>query len=540
MIAAGFLLQGLPLHAQLNLGETSTTGSATLSSGFNATYGNMTGASHEWDVGGAATFTGSFHNPNFLSYTVAPYLNQSRANSDFQSISNASGVNLNATIFGGSKFPGSISYAKAFNSDGNYAVPGLANYVTHGDSGTLGINWAENLENKPSFSAGYQMGNSKYPCTGRDDDGSNRFRSLNLHSGYVWDGFNMGAFYTYGNSHSKVPEVVSEGFQDTSANTNLAGANVSHSLPWNGTAGASYSRSDFDTELSGYKSTGTIDTVNASAAVHPIDRLTFSMTANYSDNLSGQLFEAVLGAGGVVPGLNTNESSNSLDLMGVATYSPAPNVQTSAFVERRTQEFLGETYGVTSYGGDAVYTHKLLNGTINGSGSISANHANQNGEDTIGFSATESYSNVLRGWHLNESFSYAQNMQTLLVNYTNSFYNYSANVRRNFGKFNFSAGAGGSRSALAQVSGTESSSQSYNASFGYGAALTATGSYSKASGQAIATGAGLVGVPIPTPVVPSSLLYLFGGNSYSGSLSSSPHQASDAGGRTTPNRRTTP
>ena len=34
-----------------------------------------------------------FYSPNFLSYNISPYLNQSRANSNFQSISNASGVN---------------------------------------------------------------------------------------------------------------------------------------------------------------------------------------------------------------------------------------------------------------------------------------------------------------------------------------------------------------------------------------------------------------------------------------------------------------
>jgi len=522
MIAAGFLLQGLPLHAQLQLGETSTTGSATLSSGYNATYGNMTTSTHGWTVGGAGTFSGSFHSPNFLSYTIAPYLNQSRANSDYQSISNASGVNFSANIFGGSKFPGSINYAKAYNSEGNYAIPGLANYVTHGDSSTFGINWSENLEGKPSFSAGYQTGSSKYSVYGSNDNGSNAFRSVNLHSGYRWEGFNMGAFYTYGNSHSQAPEVVAGGFQRSTANTNLAGANVSHVLPWKGNAGASFTRSSFDTEFLGYSSNGTIDTVNASAAVHPVNRLAISATANYSDNLAGQLFAAVLGAGGVVPGLNSNESSDSLDLMSVVTYSPLPNLQTSGFVERRSQTFLGESYGLTSYGGDSVYTHRLLNGTINGSGSVTANHADQNGQDSIGFSATENYSNVLDGWHLNESFSYAQNMQTLLVTYTNSFYNYSANLRRKWGKFNVSAGAAGARTALTQVSGAESSSETYNGSIGYGPVLTATGGYSKASGQALATGSGLVGVPIPTPVVPSNLLYLFGGESYSMGLSSSP------------------
>ena len=522
IFTAGCLLPGLSLQAQLKFGETSTTGNATLSTGYDATYGNMTASTHGWQVGGAANFSGYFHSPNFLSYTVAPYLNQSRANSDFQSISNASGVNLSANIFAGSKFPGSVNYAKAWNADGNYAIPGLANYVTHGDSDTFGVNWAENLEHKPSFSAGYQMGSSQYSVYGSNDNGSNAFHSINLHSGYLWEGFNMGAFYTYGNSHAQIPEVVTGEFQNTKANTNLMGGNVSHPLPLNGNAAASFTRSVFNTEYLGYSANGTVDVTNASAGIHPMDRLSASVTLNYSDNLAGQLYEAVIGAGGVAPGLTTSETSNSFDLMSVVTYTPAQNLQTSGFVEQRSQTFLGETYGLTSYGGDAIYTHKLLNGVVNGTGSISANHADQKGQDTIGFSATETYANVLGGWHLNESFSYAQNMQTLLITYTNSFYNYSANIRKSWGKFNFGTGAAGSRTALTQQSGTESSSESYNGSIGYGSMLIGTGSYSRANGQALATGAGLVGVPIPSPVLPSNLLYMFGGESYSASLSSSP------------------
>ena len=101
------------------------------------------------------------------------YLNQSRANSNFQSISDASGVNVSANIFGGSKLPRFNQLSKAYNSEGNYAVPGLANYVTHGNSDTFGINWSENLPNAPSFSAGFQMGNSQYSVYGTNDEGNN-------------------------------------------------------------------------------------------------------------------------------------------------------------------------------------------------------------------------------------------------------------------------------------------------------------------------------------------------------------------------------
>ena len=522
LLIGAVLLPGLSLHAQLQWGETTTKGTANLSSGYSATYGNTSQSSHGWTFGGAGTFSGSFHSPNFLSYNFSPYLNQSRANSNFQSITSSSGLNLSTNIFAGSKFPGSLNYAKAYNSEGNYAVPGLANFVTHGNSDTFGINWNENLEGKPSFSAGYQMGKSKYNVYGSNDDGNNAFHSLNLHSGYRWEGFSLGSFYTHGNSHSMVPQIVAGQILTSKSATDVYGANLSHQIPLHGSASASVNRSNWNSEFLGYTSTGTIDTVNAVAGVHPTNRLSFSVSTNYSDNLTGQLEQSVISAGGVLPGLDTSQTSSSFDLTAVGTYTAMVNLQTAAFVERRTQSFFGETYGVTSYGGDATYTHGLLNGTINASASVTANSADRTGEDTIGFSATETYSNVLFGWHLNESFNYAQNVQTLLVTYTNSYYNYSGNVRRNWGRFNLSAGAGGARTALTQQEGTTNSSETYNGSMGFGGYIAATGSYSRADGQALATGAGLVGVPVPVPVLPSDLVNLFGGKSYSAGLSSSP------------------
>ena len=522
LLIGAVLVPGLSLHAQLQWGETTTKGTANLSSGYSATYGNTSQSSHGWTFGGAGTFSGSFHSPNFLSYNFSPYLNQSRANSNFQSITSSSGLNLSTNIFAGSKFPGSLNYAKAYNSEGNYAVPGLANFVTHGNSDTFGINWNENLEGKPSFSAGYQMGKSKYNVYGSNDDGNNAFHSLNLHSGYRWEGFNLGSFYTHGNSHSMVPQIVAGQILTSKSATDVYGANLSHQIPLHGSASASVNRSNWNSEFLGYTSTGTIDTVNAVAGVHPTNSLSFSVSTNYSDNLTGQLEQSVISAGGVLPGLDTSQTSSSFDLTAVGTYTAMVNLQTAAFVERRTQSFFGETYGVTSYGGDATYTHGLLNGTINASASVTANSADRTGEDTIGFSTTETYSNVLFGWHLNESFNYAQNVQTLLVTYTNSYYNYSGNVRRNWGRFNLSAGAGGARTALTQQEGTTNSSETYNGSMGFGSYIAATGSYSRADGQALATGAGLVGVPVPVPVLPSDLVNLFGGKSYSAGLSSSP------------------
>ena len=95
----------LPAAAQVHTGEVTSNLNGMIAPGYTADFGNMTGSDHSWTIGGVANYSGSFYNPNFLSFDASLYLNQSRANSDFQSISDASGVNASATIFGGSHYP---------------------------------------------------------------------------------------------------------------------------------------------------------------------------------------------------------------------------------------------------------------------------------------------------------------------------------------------------------------------------------------------------------------------------------------------------
>ncbi len=509
----------------MRFGEVSTNLNGSISSGYTANYGNQTASDHGWTVGGAANLSGSFYSPNFLSFDSSVYVNQSRANSNFQSISDASGISLSSNIFGGSHFPGSLSYSKTYNSEGNYAVPGIANYVTHGNNDTFGINWNENLPDKPSLSAGFQMGRSNYSVYGSKDTGDNAFHSINLHSAYTVADFNLSAFYSNGSGHALIPKVVTGG-QDTEtrSDNNGFGMTVSRQLPLHGSASVSASRSNWNSNYLGSQSTGTINTVNASATVHPTEKLLLMGNANYSDNLSGQLYQAVVAAGGVIPGVDSNQSSDSVDLMAIASYNVAANMQTSGFVERRTQTFLGSTYEVRSFGSSMTYGRKVAGGLLNASVTISDNQSPQNDENSLGLASTTNYSTEVRNWHLAGSFGYAQNAQTLLITYMNSYYNYSGSVRRRWGRFNLSAGTGGAHTALTQVAGTSNSSISYNGSMSYSPWITASGNYSRSDGQAIATGAGLVASPVPTPVLPSDLVSLFGGNSYSFSLSSSPRK----------------
>ncbi|HZL68995.1 MAG TPA: hypothetical protein VFC29_16870, partial [Candidatus Limnocylindrales bacterium] len=141
-VIAGLLFLVLPAAGQIQVGDLSSNLSGVVSAGYSADYGNQINSSHGLSVGGSATASGYYYNPNFVSFNLSPYYGQSRANSNFQSISDSSGVNFSSSIFSGSHFPGSISYAKAYNSEGQFAVPGLPNFTTHGNSDTFGINWS--------------------------------------------------------------------------------------------------------------------------------------------------------------------------------------------------------------------------------------------------------------------------------------------------------------------------------------------------------------------------------------------------------------
>ena len=76
-------------------------------------------------------------------------------------------------------------------------------------------------------------------------------------------------------------------------------------------------------------------------------------------------------------------------------------------------------------------------------------------QNALGFSTNASYNRRIGRWFVGGSFNYAQNVSTLLITYTTSYYNYSGNVRRRFGNFNWSGSANFGHSGLTNQPGTE-------------------------------------------------------------------------------------
>ena len=82
-------------------------------------------------------------------------------------------------------------------------------------------------------------------------------------------------------------------------------------------------------------------------------------------------------------------------------------------------------------------------------------------------------------------------MQTFLITYDTSYYNFSGNIARRLGRWYLSASAGGGRSGLTGVSGSTSSTESFTGSVGR-RKFAFTGSYAKSDGNSLASGSGLL------------------------------------------------
>jgi hypothetical protein len=516
---------------QVRAGDLSMNLSGTVSSGYTGTYGNIIQSSHGLNFGGTGTLSGSYYDPNFLNFSFSPYYNQSRANSNFRSIVESSGFNFTSGIFSGSHFPGSISYARTYDNQGNFGLPGVADHTTYGNSDVFAISWSEIIPEIPSLTVGFQTGNSQYSLFGTDQNGHTHFRGFNVHSGYRLKGFNLNAYYSNSVSKLRLPEVFDTAPQETKSNTdtNTSGFSVGHRLPLQGTFSTTFNRSDINSDYLGYKFNGTIDTVTATVGFQPTNKLHVQASTNYTDNLSGTLYQAIIPgsnpaplATSTDPIFGNQQSSHAWDMIASASYAFLPNLQAQAYGERRTQTYLGQGYGANTVGGGVTYARALLGGSFNASVFATDNTLDNSSANNLGLNTTVGYTRAIGEWSVGGNFSYAQNMQMLLVTYTTSFYSYSTSVRRHLSrKLSWSATAGGSRTGLTAQPGTKSGSQSYSTGISYARWISANASYTKSSGQALRTGGGLVPTPIP-PIIPEPLLVLFGGQSYSFSVSSTP------------------
>ncbi|MGB7603228.1 MAG: hypothetical protein WBM24_23195 [Candidatus Sulfotelmatobacter sp.] len=519
------LLTATTAVAQLQLGETKMKVGGLFTAGYSGDYGNSAEieSDHGLNFGFNGTINGSYYNPNFLSFSVIPYYNQSRNDSSFQSLTGASGVTASANLFTGSHFPGSISFQDNYNSTGTLGLTGQPNFTTHGRGDGFGVGWSALLPGLPTLSVGYSQGSGSGTVYGTNEESGTDTKLFNLRSTYAIEGFHLNGFFDHNTLDATFPAFLS-GEQESVSNTSGHdfGFGANRTLPVNGSFYANYNRSSAATDFTGEEentTSYTTSTETTGAVFHPTQKFSVFVNQGYTDNLSGYLSQNLVNSSTVTTPFDLGSGSHSMQFGGGATYQFTNFLSTQAQATYYDQYYYDKSYTGTYISGTLNYSRRLWDLFSFSAGVVES--SNGQGSNALGFIGNLNYFHRFKGWETSGNFSYAQNVQSVLITYTTSYYNYTARVRRRLGYgLAWLAAYNGSESGLTQQAGTENRSEDFSTSFS-SRQLALTANYSKSTGQSVLTSAGLVALP-PTPGVPASNLILFNGDSYGGGLSATP------------------
>jgi len=526
ILISGFLVAGILAHAQVQVGDNvSLRGGGLFTVGYNGAYGDLMQSTHGLVLGMDGNVSGSYYDPNFLNFNITPYYNQSHANSNYQSLTNSSGVAANVNLFNGSHYPGSVSYRYDYNSTGTFGLPGSPDFTTVGRGQGFAVNWGIMLPDKPTFSVGYSHGSGNGTLYGTDESTESSNGTLTLRSSYNWEGFNLNAFYDHLNQHSKFPVFLGGDVSTSDSHGNDFGFGGSHSLPWNGQFYANYTRTSFTTDYSNgvqgqaTNSNYTTDVETGGVNFHPTERVSLFANESFVHNLSGYFTQNLVNNGVIPPPLDFGAGSHSYTVGGGAGYRFTTNLSGTAQATYYNQSYLGNSYTGTYISGTVNYNRRLWN-TLTFSASV-VDSSNGQGNNALGFMGTANAFRHFAGWELSGSFSYAQNVQSVLITYTTSYFNYNANLHRRFARhIQWTAAFNGSHSGLTNASGTTNHSESYATTLAY-KRISANAMYVNASGNSVLTNGGLVPVPPVPGEIPSNLV-IFSGSSYGGGISVEP------------------
>jgi len=495
-----------------------------LSAGYTGDFGNYISSDHTLTFGGNANITGYYFNPDFLSFSINPFYNQSRANSASRSDLDSSGINVAASIFSGTHFPGSVTYGKTFSHSGIFGVPGVPDYTTHGTSDIFTIGWGVNIPDYPSVSVNFQDGHDHYSLYGQNNDNSTAFHTFSVRSLYDVAGFHLNGGFQLSGSSSVFPLLGSEQPDEGKSNTHSFFVGVGHALPWHGGASANYNRSYFDASSGigidslSSRYSGNSDNLSGGLYFNPVTKLNVGLNITYTDNLFGTLYQPIVDSGAVVQ--SPGQSAHSLDMTGFANYQINKHLKVTSTVEERTQNYWGGSISSRTFTGLVGYTNELWGGVISVLSGITASQVDTADTGTsIGVVNSVSFSREVGGWGIAGSLNYNQNTQTALAGYTTSDLGYGAHVSHKLGLLHWTAVASGSKTLL-NNSGYSNFIQSYSTSLA-GRWFGVNGSYSKSDGNALLVNNNLVQAPLPQVLLPNQLIS-YGGTGWGLGVGSSP------------------
>ena len=140
---------------------------------------------------------------------------------------------------------------------------------------------------------------------------------------------------------------------------------------------------------------------------------------------------------------------------GGATYQFTNDLSATSQATYYDQEYFGKSYTGTYLSGTVNYGKRLLD-MFTFSGSV-IDSSNGQGTNALGFVGNVNFFHSIKGFQTSGVFTYAQNVQSLLVTYTTSYYSYSANLHRRLpAGLQWTAAFNGTHSGLTNYQGTSS------------------------------------------------------------------------------------
>lgn len=472
--------------------------------GYSGTNGNGDQpSSHGQGLTGSADLRGDYFNPNFISFQFRPYYDRSQTNTDSQSVTRGTGFGGSASFFGGSHFPGSISFGKDFSTNNEFRIAGVPTISGDSSGQSFGVTWSALVPDYPTLTATYSSGSSdaSYLETARSHSAS---KSLTLTSGYTLAGFNLQGNFSRTSSDFSTPAYLTlEPFSSSGTGT-AYGLSVQHRLPWSGNFGLAWSHSNFsNAQTSDWSSTS----YTAGTSISPWRRVTIFQNATYTTNLAAAFAQSLVNNGSVANLLSDSHSEGVYYSAG-ASFSVGHGISLSGHLNHRVQWLSGRRYEDTQYGGNATLNmnSRLFGLLYFGFGLM--DNASKFGNEGLGFNANLGLSRKFAGWETAADFNYSQNVQTMVAIATTSYYGYGASLKRKLNNSTRWSGAfRGSHSGLVLQAGSGNRAESLSSGLSLGR-YSFSGSYSQSSGTAVFTYSGeLTATPLGSLITDNFLLF---------------------------------
>lgn len=464
----------------------------TLGTVYAGNSGNHIGSSHSLGLGLNGTLEGYYFHPQFLNFQVRPYYDRMQANAESQTIMRGTGVESSMNVFGGSHFPGSITYGRNFNSNSEYRIAGVPSVLGESSGSNFGVAWSALFEGYPSLRASYSKGDSTSTLLGTTNQSRSSSDSFNLNSNYTIGGFSLHGILGHYRTEFLSPSfLTAENFSHSSSSTNYV-VTAMRRLPLSGSLGLGWSRT---TSRSGIDDL-TSNAYTASVGFSPWQRLSVNQYFSYTTNDILAIAQS-LGDNNIEPLVNLDSNSDAIYMNTTGTFRVGYGLTVTGYINHRVRHSRAINLENTQYGGTVNFqkANDFL-GFLRFSVGV-VDTATKEGNSSLGLVTNVNMTRKFGRWETAADFGYWQNTQTLFDIVTTSNYSYGGTLRRNFNSsLHWSASYRESRSGLAAQEGNNNVADTFSTNFSW-EKYSFSGNYSRSKGEALLATDGTL---TPTPI----------------------------------------